>query len=122
VGIFLVQIFFQWKKCGGLDPPLVDHWRHWSTMNRGHGQPKSSLELGLAAALGHGSLLQEGGKRRGRHNATGELLTRAWTVVRRRRIGGGASAQNSDGTHAIEGRRSRTKSVGCFTGDGGCFL
>jgi hypothetical protein len=29
-------------------------------MNRGHGQPKSSLELGLAAALGHDSLLQEG--------------------------------------------------------------
>jgi hypothetical protein len=39
---------------GGLGPPLVDHGRRWSTVNPGHGRPTSSLELGPAAAPGHG--------------------------------------------------------------------
>jgi hypothetical protein len=87
-------------------------------VNRGHGCPKSSPKLGLVVTPGHGG----GGKQRGQHDAAGELLTRAWMAVRRRRDGSRASAQNGDGAAMIEGQGRRTGSVGCFTGDGGCLL
>jgi hypothetical protein len=54
VGIFLIRISFPMENHSGLSPPLVDHWRCWSTVNHGHGRPKSSPELGLVAAPGHG--------------------------------------------------------------------
>jgi hypothetical protein len=45
-------IYFSMANHGGLGPPLVNHWHRGSTVNRGHGRPKSSQVLGLAAAPG----------------------------------------------------------------------
>jgi hypothetical protein len=48
---FLVLYLFSKGKWHGHGPPLVDHGRH-----RRQGLSGGSLELGLAAALGHGGL------------------------------------------------------------------
>jgi hypothetical protein len=56
---------FSIGKCGLLSPPLMNRWQRWSTVNRVHGRPKISPELGLATAPGRGGLLQPRGNGEG---------------------------------------------------------
>jgi hypothetical protein len=50
---------------------------------------------------------------------TGEPLTGAWTMVRRQRDGGGASAQKGDGVGMVERRRGQSDGVLVFHRGGG---
>jgi hypothetical protein len=54
-GIIGFELFSNGKG-RGLGPRFVDHVRRQSTVDQGQGLDSGSLELGLAAALGHGSL------------------------------------------------------------------
>jgi hypothetical protein len=60
--------------------------------------------------------------RRGQCSATGEPLTGAWTTMRRRHDGGGASAQKGDGVGMAERRRGQADGVGVFHQGGGVLL
>jgi hypothetical protein len=57
--------------------------------------------------------------RRGRGGTNGEPLTGAWTTVRRRRDGGGASAWKGDDVGATKRRRGQADGVGVFHRVGG---
>jgi hypothetical protein len=48
-----VDFFFN-GRYGGLGPPSMDHGRRWSTVDHEQGLGGGALELGLAAAPGHG--------------------------------------------------------------------
>jgi hypothetical protein len=81
--------------------------RQWLTGARpsGHSEPR---QLAVRAAT-----------RRGRGGATGEPLTGAWTTARRRRDGGGASAQKGNGVGVAERRRGQADGVRVFHQGGG---
>jgi hypothetical protein len=58
---------------------------------------------------------------RARHGATGELLTGARMMARRRRTDGGALVPSGHGAGAIEEGRRRGEGVRCPTGVWGSF-
>jgi hypothetical protein len=61
------------------------------------------------------------GKWRGRCGAATRLLTKAWTVVRRRHTNGGAQARSSGSVGSIDRRRGCDDGVGVFHRGGGSF-
>jgi hypothetical protein len=42
-GISRIFDLFLKGKIGGLGSPLVDHWGHWVTVNRGHGHGRELI-------------------------------------------------------------------------------
>jgi hypothetical protein len=80
-GIFGFKLFLNGKR-HGLSPWFMDHGRRWSTVDHRQGLGGGSLELSLAAALGHDGLPRgwprEGGDAARLGNCSPEERTSRW--------------------------------------------